>query len=195
MPREKGQKKDRHPILEDEFLKIIFLTTNDVKMNKATRLKLLRVYTILYHSGCRISEITNFTLDNINYIIKNKNFVLTDTKTNTIQLLKFNDVSVKAIADLDYSDCKDAIFYKNGSSQAMARVGLRNLCNRHLEKQLNQLYTTHSFRAGYVTRIVEATGNIAIAQKLARHKDRKTTLKYISATDKQVNNALDKVFT
>ena len=194
MARKKGIKKDRHPILEDEFLKIIFLTTNDDTMNKATKLKLLRVYTILYYSGCRISEINDFTLDNINYIIEHKNFVLEDTKTNTTQLLKFNDVGIKAISDLDFSDCKNAIFYKNGSDIPMAHCGLRNLVNKHLEIQLNKLYTTHSFRAGYVTQIVEATGNIGTAQKLARHRSRKTTLAYISSTEKQQNDALDKVF-
>jgi integrase len=73
-------------------------------------------------------------------------------------------------------------------------AGLEKLVNTHLREQLNILYTSHSFRAGYITRILEATGNPKIAQKLARHKDIITTLRYAGASDRQVNNALDKIF-
>jgi integrase len=98
------------------------------------------------------------------------------------------------LKELDYNDCKSAIFYRPNSTEPMKVSGLEKLVNIHLKNQLNVLYTSHSFRAGYITRILEATGNPKIAQKLARHKDIITTLKYAGASDKQVGDALDKIF-
>lgn len=194
MARPKDTKKDRHPIMDEEYQKILFITKMDKSMYKATKLKLLRAYTILFHSGCRVSEIVDFTKDDLSYIITNKNYVLTKTKTKTTQMLKFNDTSVNVFNKLDLSDVDNYLFYTNGKDKAMTKDGLTHLINKHLKSQLNQLFTTHSFRSGYVTRIVEATGNISVAQKLARHSDPKTTLKYISATNRQIDDALDKIF-
>lgn len=52
----------------------------------------------------------------------------------------------------------------------------------------------HSFRAGFITRIAEATGNIKTAQSLARQKNIQITLKYLGTSDKQKNEAFDRIF-
>lgn len=192
--RPQGTKKDRFPIMEDEYNKIIFLTKRDKNLSTKTKCKLLRVYTLLFHTGCRISEIADFTKEDLKYLITQKNYVLTKTKTSTTQMLKINTSSSQALSALDLADVKEYLFYKNGSSRPMSVSGLTDLVNTHLAIQLNEMYTSHSFRAGYVTRIVEATGNIRVAQKLARHSSYKTTLKYVGATPKQVDDALDLIF-
>ncbi len=194
MARPKKSKKDRLPIMERDFTKIIQATKHDKAMKSVTKRKLLRAYTLLYCFGARISEITNFTLDDIDNIVKNKYHILKDTKPNATQRLIVNDKAIDLIRELDYSDCKDALFYRPNSTEPMNVAGLEKLVNNYLEKQLNVLYTSHSFRAGYITRILEATGNPKIAQKLARHKDIITTLRYAGASDRQVDDALDKIF-
>ncbi len=194
MARPERTKKDRQPIFELEFNKIIERTKRSKTLRKSTKLKLLRAYTLLFYSGCRISEITTFTIDDLTKLVKDQMFVLKKTKINATQLLQFNKVCCDKISQMDISDCKSALFYKNGRSEPMNAAGLTKLINEHLKQQLNVLYTTHSFRAGFITKIAEITGNIAVAQKLARHRDRKTTLRYLTATPTQVDAALDKVF-
>jgi len=194
MARPLKSKKDRLPIMERDFTRVIQLTKHDKAMKSVTKRKLLRAYTLLYCFGARISEITNLTLDDMQNIYKNKCHILTQTKSGSTQRLVVNDKALDMLKELDYSDCTAALFYKPNSSFPMRSAGLEKLVNTHLKAQLNVLYTSHSFRAGYITRILEATGNPKIAQKLARHKDIITTLKYAGASDRQVEDALDKIF-
>ena len=199
MARPKETKKDRQPIFALEFNKIIERTKHSKTLRKSTKMKLLRAYTLLFYSGCRVSEIVTFTVDDIAKLVRDQMFVLGSknqkkTKTKTVQLLRFNKMCCDKISEMDISDCKSALFYKNGSSSSMNAAGLTKLVNEHLSEQLNVLYTTHSFRAGFITSIVEATGNITVAQVLARHRDPKTTAGYLTATPTQIDNALDKVF-
>ncbi|MCK5111054.1 MAG: tyrosine-type recombinase/integrase [Arcobacteraceae bacterium] len=194
MARPKNTKKDRLPIMEYEYNQIVFKTKHDKAMKSVTKRKLLRAYGLLYCFGARISEITNFTLDDLNFIYMHKYIILTDTKSNATQRLIINDKAIEILKSLDYSDCEDALFYRPNTTTPMNIGGLEKLINTHLKHQLNVLYTTHSFRAGYITRILEATGNPKIAQKLARHKDIITTLRYSGASDRQIDDALDKIF-
>jgi integrase len=195
MARPKNTKKDSLPILEDDFNLIIRKTKKDKSIKSDTKKKIIRAYTLLYCLGCRISEITNLTVDDIKSLTANQYLILTKTKTNTIQRLTINDKIVKMIEQLDFSDCEDYIFYKpNHKNTAIKTAGLTKLLNTYLAKQLNPLYTSHSFRGGYITRIIEATGNIATAQKLARHRSKTTTMGYIGSTQKQQDDALNKIF-
>ncbi len=195
MARPKGTGRDRQPILDDDYKKLMIVTRGNKNMCKASKLKLLRAYTLLFHGGFRISEIANLTIKDLQDIQRNKSLILEDTKTNRTELVRFSSSTISIFQELDISDTKEYLFYKNGSDQAMSTGGLTAFINSNLKDKLSRLHTSHSFRAGYVTRIVEATGNISIAQKLARHTDPKTTLRYIGATNKQIENALEKVFT
>jgi len=194
MARPLKSKKDRLPIMELEYTKIIQKTKNDHSMKSVTKKKLLRAYSLLYCFGARISEISSLTVTDMDSIFKNKYHILTDTKSNSTQRLVINDKALEILKGLDYSDCKDALFYKPNTIEPMRTAGLEKLVNTHLKNQLNVLYTSHSFRAGYITRILEATGNVKIAQKLARHKDIITTLRYAGASDRQLDDALDRIF-
>lgn len=194
MARPKGTKKDRQPIYPAEFKRVIELIRHSKKIQWKTKLKLIRACTLLFYSGARISEIASLNIDDFKRLISNRSHILSTTKTKTTQVLKFNQKAISEIAKLDISDCKEALFYKNGTSKPMNSQGLEKLINKYLKEHLNVLYTTHSFRAGYITQIEEAS-NIAVAQKLARHKDRRTTVRYIGATPGQIDNALDSVFS
>ena len=192
--RPKNTRKDRLPILKEDFERIIYLTKRDKSMKSVTKKKLLRAYTILYCTGARISEITNFNKEDIDFLLKNEYVILEDTKTNTMQRLEARGEALKIIESLNFNDCEDYLFYKNNSNCSMTVGGLDKLVNTHLKKQLNQLYTSHSFRAGFITRVVEATGNIRTASALARHKNINTTLMYIGTSDKQIDEAFEKKF-
>lgn len=196
--------KERLPLMEVDFTKIITKTKHDKKMKSTTKNKLLRAYTLLYIFGARISEIVDFTLEDMDFIFKNKYIILGEledsngdiknTKTNTKRRLKVNDKMMRMLQELDYSDCTNAIFYKPKSDKPMKFGGFTTLVNNYLSKQLNPLYTSHSFRAGYITRGLEATGNPKTIQKLVGHKVLLTTLNYAGTTEKQMDDALDKMF-
>jgi len=193
-----GSTKDRLPIFEEEFNKLIEKTMHDKDSQKNTRLKMLRAYTILYLTGCRVSEIIDFTCKDVETILRHKMISLSnDTKTNKPRALLFNDAGLAMLSKLSYIDCPkttEALFYANNSDQPMNEAVFTRQLNSHMAAMLNPLYTTHSFRAGYITRIIEATGNIETARDLVGHKSITTTMEYLSTSTKQKNNALDKIF-
>lgn len=193
-----GSTKDRQPIFQEEFDRLIELTKHDKDIQKNTKLKLLRAYTLLYLTGCRVSEIINFTCKDLETIIRHKAISLgNDTKTKKPRALLFNDEGIAMLTKLSYVDCpknSEAFFYSNTYDTPMSDAVFTRILNSHLSEKMGGLYTTHSFRAGYVTRIVEATGNIEIARSLVGHSSIKTTMEYLSATPKQMNDAINKIF-
>lgn len=193
-----GSTKDRQPIYKEEFDKLIELTKHNKDIQKDTKLKLIRAFTLLYLTGCRVCEILDFTLDDIEVICRNKIESLNNkNKMNRPRALRFSEEGVRMLSKLDYSDCPETtgyLFYKNASDKHMSEGVFTRMLNTYLAQKLSDLYTTHSFRAGIITRIVEKTGNIKIAQKFIGHGSEKTTAKYICATPKQIDDALDKLF-
>ena len=67
-------------------------------MNHPTRSKLKTAFTILYVTGCRISEIVNFTKEDIESMIKNKEFSLNNSnKTKIPRLIEFSDSQISLL--------------------------------------------------------------------------------------------------
>jgi site-specific recombinase XerD len=192
--RPKDSKKDRLPIMPEQYDRIVYLTKKDKHIKQNTKKKLLRAYGLLYCLGARVSEITDFTMEDMRYLFRHKEIILTHTKSNAIQRLFIVEEALEIVKALDFSDVDEYLFYKNKSSESMSVGGLTKLINTHLAHQLNVLYTSHSFRAGYITRIIEMTGDIKAAQELARHKDISITLKYQKVTDDRKRKVLSTVF-
>lgn len=193
-----GSTKDRQPIYKEEFDKLIELTKHDKDIQKDTKLKLIRAFTLLYLTGCRVCEILDFTLDDIEVICRNKIESLNNkNKMNRPRALRFSEEGVRMLSKLDYSDCPETtgyLFYKNASDKHMSEGVFTRMLNTYLAQKLSDLYTTHSFRAGIITRITEVTGNPEIARKFVGHSSIKTTLRYLCATPKQMDDAIDKLF-
>ena len=84
-----GSTKDRQPIYKEEFDKLIELTKHDKTIQKDTKLKLIRAFTLLYFTGCRVCEILDFTLEDIEIICRNKISSLgNNTKTRRPRALR-----------------------------------------------------------------------------------------------------------
>lgn len=196
MARPKHSTKERLPIYKNEFETLILKIKKSSKIHRSTKKKLIRAYTLLFYTGCRMDEIREFNIKDIEFIIEHMVTSLNNkNKTKKTRLLKFNQVGLAAIKELDLSDCKDKLFYKNNSEEAMTSTSFNRLLNKYLAKFLNDLYTTHSFRAGMINSTFKASGgNIKVSQKLAGHTDPKTTFRYIVASEEQIEEALNKAF-
>lgn len=189
-----GSSKQRLPIYEKEFKNLITLI-KAMKISKATRSKLISSYTLLYLTGCRVGEIVGLRRADLQNIIKSRSLALNSlTKTKRPRTIFFNDTMCAMISSLA-EDLEDGyIFYAPNSKEPMSKFSLTELLNGYLKRTLGSLYTTHSFRAGYITRIVEATGNLKTAQDMVGHTSIKTTIRYLSTSLDQKLEALDRVF-
>jgi integrase/recombinase XerD len=192
--RPSGSTKDRQPISNPEFKRLIEVTQRDKALQRNTRLKMIRAFTLLRLSACRVSEIIEFSVADIDRITRTGSISLNNqNKTKKPRLLRFNQNGITMLRSLDISDTNGALFYKNASSSNMSVAVFTRELNKQIKKVLGDLYTSHSFRAGLITDILQATGNIKIAQAVAGHSSYKTTLEYIKASNEQIYEAIGKV--
>ncbi len=74
----------------------------------------------------------------------------------------------------------------------------RNIVKERVEQLLGReligKITPHSFRHYFVTSVLRGTGNLAIAQKLARHENIQVTQGYIHLSDEELDKAYYEVF-
>ncbi len=189
-----GTSRDRQPIGGDEFKRLISITLRDKSLQYSTKQKFLRAFTLLRLTACRVSEIINFSKNDLDHILKHSNISLNNqTKTKKPRLLRFSSNGLAMIRELNVSDTNDKLFYKNGRSVSMSVAVFTRSLNKQIAKVLGELYTTHSFRAGLITDILNETGNIRIAQAVAGHSSFKTTVGYVKASNKTINDALERV--
>ncbi|AQW87114.1 recombinase [Campylobacter pinnipediorum subsp. caledonicus] len=194
-----GSTKERLPIYNMTFNTLICQLKMDKHISDETKNKLIQAYTLLYYTGCRVSEIAKLDVSDIKNIIALKTLALNgQTKTKRPRTIHFTDRMIAIIKDFKLDNATkhgDYLFYQNGTNYPMDKKGLTKLLNNYLMAYLKtDLYTTHSFRAGYITRIVESTGNIRTACDMVGHRNVTTTLRYIATSKEQKLDALAKVF-
>ena len=190
--RPTGTTRVKKPILKDDFNRLITATKMTGTLQAGTKAKLLRAFTLLYLTGCRISEIINFKTSDITYMINQNEFSLSnDTKTKKPRLISFDSggVQAKMIKNITPSqEIETYLFLKNNGDQPMSVDSLKRQMNKFIQRVLGKLYSTHSFRQGYITKIYEAKG-LAYAKKDVGHKNSSTTLRYTSVSSMSIAEA------
>lgn len=191
--RPSGMTKAKLAIRHDEYQVLISKTKRDKSIQHSTKQKLLCAFTLLYHSGCRVDEIRLWTYKDINQIVEQGVFSLTnDTKTNKPRMIRFVAGSIEEIKK--YTNDKEGyLFNKNASQEAISKSGFRRMLNTQIHKVLGELYSSHSFRAGLTMQIIRTAG-AAVAKAHMGHKDIKTTLIYDRVEEKDITNSLNKIF-
>lgn len=63
-------------------------------------------------------------------------------------------------------------------------------CGRMKRRNPQYRLSTHSLRHYFITKVHDATGDIVITQRLARHRDIKSTTVYTHKSQRQINQAL-----
>ncbi|NPV55709.1 MAG: tyrosine-type recombinase/integrase [Anaerolineae bacterium] len=74
----------------------------------------------------------------------------------------------------------------------------RNIVNQRVEEALGQdnatAITPHSFRHYFVTRVLQTSDNLKLAQELARHQNIAVTQRYAHLSDKQLDEGYRSIF-
>jgi len=84
MARPKGTTRAKKPIMKKEFDRLINAVNRSLEIKSPTKLKLTRAFTLLYLTGCRVSEIAYFKSDDVREMIHDNEYSLTnDTKTHS----------------------------------------------------------------------------------------------------------------
>ena len=165
----------------------------------------------LADTGFRVHEACKLRRGDIDW---NEGRAIIIGKGNKQAVVRFTSRSVQAIKDylsqratLDGNSGKQLTslpLFARHDKGAGKKVKLitpttgRNIVNERVEqllgKELVGKITPHSFRHYFVTSVLRGTGNLAMAQKLARHENIETTKRYTHLSDDELDKAYHEVF-
>jgi len=194
MARPSGTTRAKKPIFKKEFLRLLNAANKSLSIRLSTRVKLTRAFTLLYLTGCRVGEIVNLSTKDIEMMIQHNEYSLTnDTKTNKPRLISFdaNRKQVELLVQiLPFED--EYLFAKNNSIKPMSGSALKLLMNTFIHKVLGQLYSTHSFRSGYITIAHQHGLSLEHIRQDIGHKDIATTARYATVTSEEISHGKNK---
>ncbi|MGB5919274.1 tyrosine-type recombinase/integrase [Arcobacter sp.] len=192
-----GTTKEKKPILEKEFVKLINYTKGDDSIKEFTRSKYLKTFTLLYYSGCRISELISLTVNDLHTIINTEELSLTNsTKTKRPRLIYFSKEAIKELKKIFinefFNSSKNELLVrtKNKPYDKVSCIGFTAQLNNHIHNVLGELYSTHSFRQGVITEMATKGINSKIIQEYIGHASISTTLRYITPTEADIRQSL-----
>ncbi|MFZ5881375.1 MAG: tyrosine-type recombinase/integrase [Chloroflexota bacterium] len=165
----------------------------------------------LADTGFRVHEICNLRRGDIDW---NESRTVIIGKGNKQAVVRFTMRSMRAIKDylaeraaLDGASGKQLsalpLFARHDKGagkkvKPMTPTTGRNIVNERVEQFLGAemvgRITPHSFRHYFVTSVLQGTGNLAVAQKLARHESIQVTERYTHLTDEELDKAYYEVF-
>jgi len=187
--RQVGTTRPKKPILKKEYERLINATRKSLTIQASTKVKLANAFTLLYLTGCRVSEIADVTKEDIEMMIQtNEHSLSNNTKTKKARLISFDSdrVQVQMLQELKFLE-NGYLFAKNSTSKPMTVSALKLLANTFIHKVLGELYSTHSFRAGYITTAHQLGLSLEHIRQDIGHKSISTTARYATVTNEEIS--------
>lgn len=195
MERSKNPKNSSARYLEIEDVKLLMesVSTGNVEYASDRQLKYLMktkerdlaIFTLLLHTGLRVSECVGLDLEHISLERQEIQIVNSDGSRD---LLYMNDTTRTALQNYIYGSRK-AILPAPGHEQALFLSSMKGkrLCIKAVENMVKKYgnytgmpikITPHSMRKTYGTQLYERTGDIKAVQQQLRHKCIDTTSRF-----------------
>ena len=191
-------------VKQEEFETILQYCDQFLK-NHATHEKLVKAYTLLFHTGCRVSELLQLEKGDIQSIIDRGLFSLDNsTKTGKPRLVLISEKGVEEVKELwemeiipGIDNMKEKIF-KGRANRAFGKTGISGftkLINRHLKIALeSDLYSSHSFRQGLISDLLnDGKVPLSTVSGIIGHANISTTLRYHRPTREEKENSINLV--
>lgn len=185
-----GTTRAKKPILKKEFERLTRATNKSLHIRSVTKVKLTRAFTLLYLTGCRVSEIVNLNSKDVEQMIKDNEYSLANnTKTKTPRLIIFDESKnqielLKKLVPIGGG----YLFTRNNSNKPMTTSALNLLMNKFIHSVLGELYSTHSFRAGYVTIAHQLGLSLEHIREDIGHASIATTARYATVTHEEISH-------
>jgi len=194
---------ERIPVKQEEFETLIMYCDQQI-VKQSTREKLVKAFTLLYNSGCRISEILKIDKNDILNIIKFSKFSLDNTtKTGRPRMVLISEKGVEAIREIfemeicEETDDLSQTIFPGRRGKPLGVTGFTALINKHMKLALeSDFYSSHSFRQGLISQLLNVDeGNVpaSVVSALIGHSNLSTTLRYHRSTKIEQASALNLV--
>ncbi|NOZ91055.1 MAG: site-specific integrase [Epsilonproteobacteria bacterium] len=196
--RPKGTTLERKDIYAEEFKKLIeyVKTSNQKTIAKANAIK---AFYLLYYFGFRAGELAhlkNYHIQRmaVEHVISLGNDTKTKTPRDAYVAPEHVDILKEVFKEELEEDEKFALLSPiRNRMTAYASSSLVAMLNRVLKKALGKQYSTHSFRAGYITTLHRANISIKTIAKVVGHKKEMTTMRYITISEEEKRTAVKQV--
>ena len=186
-------KRVRHSIGSAEYQKLTEHTLADPSLRDHSRAKLMRIFTVLYYTGIRVNEITEFTIGKLRELLAAQEGVIHTSKKDKERMLWLSDEACEDLKELIESAPDDRAYISsswNKPTTPMHPLALIRLVNGYMKKVLGSGYTSHSFRQGLITEMFAQRIATATVQHFIGHEDPATTIRYAKPTGAQMREAL-----
>jgi len=190
-------KKIKDNISSKEFKFLLNFTKADNSLRPQRRDRLLKIFNLLYITGLRVNETSQFTNKTIKELIENKTTKVIAHKQKTEKIVYITDSGAKELKRyFDIKSDNDLVFTsERGSKRSPLSINsvIRDI-NHYLKKVFpNKYFTSHSFRQTLITELAEKNINTKTIQTLIGHKNITSTYRYIKPSQEQILNSLDLV--
>lgn len=185
-----GTTRAKKPILKKEFDRLIKAVKMNTEIKSPTKLKLTRAFTLLYLTGCRAGEIVKFTRTDLEQMIMDNEYSLTNaTKMKTPRLISFDEAQVQIEMLRQLLPLVDGtyLFPRNGADIPMTASAFKLLMNGFIHALLGELYSTHSFRKGYITIAHQQGLSLEHIRIDIGHRSLATTARYAEVTHEEIS--------
>jgi len=194
--RPAGTTKNRRPICLEEYRKFMqAIDSYDVSVERKCVIK--RAVVLLRYGGFRISELTHLRYsDLLDLYMINRIALSNNTKTKKPRDVLFSDGAVSEIRNvfscIDFKDENEVLFKgRGGVFDKRNPTAFGAELNRAISAIFGKQYSTHSFRAGYITDLFRANNDASVIQHTVGHSNVSTTLGYRFVEDADKVSAVD----
>jgi len=199
-------KRKRKPITRKEYDILMDYFQNKYEGYNYTSITYQRIVVLLYFTGMRLNETQEITKGDITETFeyeelklhtpkqskRDKNGVIIKKRYRYIPL---SNEALKTIQSLYFfQESKDTVWCGKGKSrkERYHNINLIQQFNKHIKIALGEGYSSHSFRQGLITEMIESKKNINITviQEFIGHASEQTTMKYYRPDDKKIRENL-----
>lgn len=176
------------PYSEDELIEILRYYNS---LNKSDNSHVYKgVVNLLYATGCRIGELLDIEIKNID--MKNRVILLTKTKTKKPRYVFFNKHHDQIIKDLiEKNGNKKYLFWNNLKNRRLSKEDIKNF-NRKVSEILGININSRRFRKTMATDLAKVTsGDLKMIQIILGHSDIKMTQVYVEYSEQQAKKIYD----
>lgn len=175
-------------IMSDEQLEILKINCKNIKE------KLLVEFAV--STGCRISEIANANIDNINWNEKSISIIGKGNKERTVYFnTKTKLLLEKYLKDRKELDEHKGLFLSDKFPYQRIKPRALQLILNNIKTKANlqdyEYITMHGFRRKFATNNISHGMKLEYIQKILGHSSPETTLIYARISDKNIKSAYD----
>lgn len=190
-------KRIKENITKEKFTVLINNLKSDTKIRANRKDRLIVIYSLLYYTGLRVNETTQFTANKLLELIKEKTLIVETHKTKTERKLYITDNGQKELKKIfkDLKPSEELLIRSERVTKVLDNQSIILDVNSYLKVIFGKeaRITSHSFRQTLITELAEANINTKVIQSFIGHKSSSSTLRYIKPSESNIINSLNGV--